>query len=339
MKGFLFYPITRGVLLAATVLFLTAAAKAQLPPNLDTALLGMTSTNVGTRLSSFYDLIIPLENGSGSTREGVRNLLRTNPGRTDQIKLALITALELAASYVRDLKERNEHFDEAFSGYYGDLIFAVTALRDPRSVKGLVGAIDTGGMAVETLADLGPPAVDAVITDVLGVSTGDHTAGIAVLREFLRRQETVRSNPDAAAKARRAILAALSDPDPSARRVAAGAALTFKDEPDVKARLEAVAAADYEARLEGDGKIHFPVRDEAARVLKANEADFFYVMRSVDTRECRVQRAVETPTGLKYLGPYDSSDEAAHQMCAHYDDAGKDPSVCGAISPKTACKP
>ena len=89
----------------------------------------------------------------------------------------------------------------------------MSSLRDPRALEGLLTVIDTGGMAVNGLAELGPVAVDAVLQRVAVGGIADRADAIAVLGGFLTRLEAVRSSPEAAAKARRAVLAALKDPN------------------------------------------------------------------------------------------------------------------------------
>ncbi len=126
---------------------------------------GLTSADLKIREDTFYALIMPARRIANTTSSAVamRYLLRTHPDEAEQLKAAMISALELANGYVRDLEKKNAHSDEYFSDYRADLVWVVASLRDPRALEGLLAVIDTGGLAVNGLADLGPIAVDAVI--------------------------------------------------------------------------------------------------------------------------------------------------------------------------------
>jgi HEAT repeat protein len=56
----------------------------------------------------------------------------------------------------------NDRLSEEYVNYYGDLIAAVAALQDVRSLDALVGAIATGNMAIGTLVGFGKQAVTPV---------------------------------------------------------------------------------------------------------------------------------------------------------------------------------
>ncbi len=158
-----------------------------------------------------------------------------------------------------------------------------------------------------------------------------------MLGGFLSRLEAVRSSPEAAAKARRTVLAALDDPDIGARRAAIDSLLGLKDDPEVKAALERVAASDPYSIQGRDNQAKFLLRDEAERVLSVKPEDLYYVMRTPATRECRVQQSTEPPVGARFMGPFESLPTATVRMCSHYDDNG-DPSLCRSVQPKGTCR-
>jgi hypothetical protein len=326
-------------LMFVTQVLVPSLEAAQLPVDRRAALQGVVSPDLLTREKSFYLLIGPASDPTGYARQGVSNLLRSYPDSAEQIRLALIAALELAGTYRLEIQKRNDHFDETFSEYYADLISAVSNLRDPRALKGLLGAIDTGGMARRGLADLGPVAVDAVIEKSHDANIRIRSCAISVLGEFLERLEAVQANPEAAAKAHRAIKAALDDPDSIVRSSAAGSLATLRDEPDAKARLEAVASSDPGASWwRTEGRPEFPARDSAAAILALKEEDLYYVIRTPETRQCRVQRSTESAFGVRHMGPYTTPEVAAQLMCSHYDDTSKDPAICWSVQPKNACR-
>jgi HEAT repeat protein len=75
------------------------------------------------------------------------------------VALAIIDLLERENAQVRS---GEGNLDEEYSEYYASLIYRVAALRDDRAVDALVGALGTGMMASEGLADLGDPAIPAL---------------------------------------------------------------------------------------------------------------------------------------------------------------------------------
>lgn len=326
------------LLMFGTQVLVPSSETTQLPVDRRAVLQGVVAPDLLTREKSFYLLIGPGSVPTGYARQGVSNLLRSYPGSAEQIKVTLITALELAGTYRLEIQKRNAHFDEAFSDYYADLISAVSNLRDPRALKGLLGAIDTGGMARRGLADLGPVAIDAVIGKSHDANIRIRSCAIGVLGEFLERLEDIRANPEAAAKAHRAIIAALDDPDSIVRTSATGSLATIRDDPGTKARLEAIASSDPGASWwRNEGKPEFPARDSAAAILALKEEDLYYVIRTPETKQCRVQRSTESAFALRHMGPYTTPEVATQLMCTHYDDTGKNPSLCWSVHPKNAC--
>jgi hypothetical protein len=332
------FKIQQRVFLIGAVLTALVLAGTQSPPNIEESLRALTSLDLSTREKAFYDLIAPVWDVAGSSRTGVANLLRAHPAEAERLKVAFITALELAGNYRQQLEKRNENFDEAFSEYYANLVGAVAALRDSRSLKGLLGAIDTGGMARRGLADLGPVVVDAVIERSRASEVRIRSSAIGVLGECLQRQEAFRANPEAVAKARRAIVDALDDPDLTVRSSAASSSLTFRDDPDIRARLEAVSSADAGAWWGDDSKPRFLARGAATDILAVKDDQLYYVTRQAETHECRIQQSAEALMGVRSLGPYTTRENATFHMCNHYDDTAKDPTLCWSVQPKNACR-
>jgi len=325
------------VLLYGAVILVQPIGSAQVPSSLDPVLGGVTSSDLAARRESFYALMRPAWNNTGSARIGIATLLRNYPDQSERITTAMISALEMANGHRADIRAKGERFDEAFSNYYADLIGAVSSLRDPRAMEGLLGAIDTGGMAANGLADLGASAVDGVIERTRHEDVGVRLGAVAALRTFLTRQEAVRSNPDAVDRVRQALLAALDDPEPWVRSGAASGLYMFREDLEVTRRLNIIAATDSYAQTIGSGELRFEVREAASGALGFNEDQSYFVVRDSETRRCGVDLATDSQEDTRFIGPMTSAQLAEHQMCIHYDETAQDPAVCWAVSPENAC--
>jgi hypothetical protein len=109
------------------------------------------------RMEAFYGILsqsAPPGAGTG-VRAAIARLAPNNPA----LRAALIEALRIENAYVRQGRELGDDF----SDYYGDLLAAVTGLRDPRAIPVLVEAMGTGNMVMEALAEFGQPAAEAVL--------------------------------------------------------------------------------------------------------------------------------------------------------------------------------
>ncbi len=338
MKSTSFLRIAWRVLGLGIALWLPLLAVAQASANLDMALRDLSSEDPTARGEALYDLLA-LGQWGGQVPRGIANLLRAYPNQAEGIKTALITALEHQSVYFKAARQQNlvgsrTEFD---SEVWANLIWAAAYLRDPRALKGLLGAIGTGGLATGGLADLGAVAVDALIERARDPDAAVRNSAIQAIGGFLTRLEAARSSPEAAAKAKGAIRAALDDSASSVRSSAIGALILFREEPEIRARLEAVASGDPEMRWANDGKLHFPVREDAARVLSARESELYYVVRTPESGECRIRKAPDPPIGVALYGPLETADAARHVMCTHLDGASKESSLCWSEYPKNAC--
>jgi len=153
--------LRRGSLI--TGLFVIGMALAQPAGDLNNALTGLASPDMVKRAVGFESLLSPTRQAFASVPAEVHALLRQHPDEADSIRTALIEALEMEASYREGLERSGQQMTEAFSDYWSNLMWAVGTLRDPRATKGLLGGIDTGGIAVNALADLCPASADALI--------------------------------------------------------------------------------------------------------------------------------------------------------------------------------
>jgi hypothetical protein len=161
-----------------------------------------------------------------------------------------------------------------------------------------------------------------------------------MLGELLSREST-RLDPQALGKIRRTVAAGLEDRDPAVRASAAGVSLVFRDEADIREKLESLAAFDPYFDLKGIAGSQdfpeYPVRAAAARVLTATEEKLYYVSRTAEERACRVQSGAEPAAGARFLGPFYNPTEATQQMCRHKDGWKDSPVKCWTTYPKTNC--
>jgi hypothetical protein len=301
---------------------------------------GLRLSDPRTRSEAFYRLLGVDMKNTGSARIGVKRLTKNNPDQAERIKTALILALENEGAYREGLAKNRQIADEAYSDYYGDLIAAVTSLRDLRAAKGLLGAVDTGAMATSGLADLGASVVDALVEKSRDSNYHVRAGSISALGQLALRQDVVQGDAVAIAKIRMATLAAADDPEWYVRTYAVGALMPFRQDPNVKAKLEVVIATDPYASpflLTAEGGSRFPVREAAMMALKATEDDIFFVVRTSDRRECRIRRGIDARSVLRFIGPIRDEENAVHSMCTHYDEAGTDPAMCWIVLPRNAC--
>lgn len=350
----LLWRMKRSMTVVMLVAWMTTLASAQEPADLESRLRDLSSPDLRTRSNSFYALLRPFMNDAGSTDVSIQKLLRAYPNQSEHVKTILIAALEREGSYIESTEDKDEQLSETATEYWADLSLAVASLRDPRAVKGLLSAHGPGGLAMSYFADLCPSVVDTIIEKShqpprywRGTLIVDNRAGAMVfLGQCLTRVSAMQSAPDALAKVRTELLAALDDPAPRVRTVAAHALGALHSDPEVRAKLELVAGTDpYLSSVNANaspasaGASRFAVRDAARQALNGPTADDFYIVRSTGTLECRVEKASSGQPEFSFIGPILGAGEARHQMCLHQDRTGKDdPALCRAVSPQDACQ-
>jgi hypothetical protein len=143
----------------------------------------------------------------------VANLLTAYPDQATNIRSEFIRLLEREIAYAQGVPEA-VGLSEEYVGYQADVTAAVASLKDVRSINGLVAAIDTGGLATNTLSGFGASALDSVIA---ALNNDDSTArnGAAITLSHLHV-----ADPLAMEKLRLGLLKAANDPDPFVRRTA-----------------------------------------------------------------------------------------------------------------------
>ena len=220
------------------------------------------------RSSAFYEL---LKLGSGDRSYVARPvgdiIERASPAEAERLKLELIKLLDKENEVVEGYKRTGGHFGEDYSNYYGDVIAAVTTLKDPRSMKALLGAITTGGMVERTLAAFAPTSLNPVLERCKDKDLEIRVAAIFVLTEMLEPQNYERVEAYHLT-IKRTLLEALKDPVPGVRSAAVNALAVLGDT-DVIPVIRDLAEHDpaYLPEKADTGGYLYLVRPDAKKAL------------------------------------------------------------------------
>lgn len=240
----------------------------QAADKVEASLTAMRSTVQQERIRGFYDLLQDGSDRSKAFRASTAfvKLLGAVPSQADALKKVLFATLARENAIVRQADRKNGTLTEAYSEYYGDLIAAVAALRDPRSVDALVGAIGTGNMATSALAAIGSPAVDPVIEKTKDLDKRTRQGAALTLGKMvdpdLALANDIRPSRE---KVKQALLQTLGDPEGSVRASSISALSSLKD-PEVVEKLQRISTHDpYKLRTK-DVDV-FPVREAAKKAL------------------------------------------------------------------------
>jgi len=152
----------------------------------------LTSTDPQIRESAFYALIqLGFESSLASSPypipKEVAQLLKTlAPADADSLTDALVGLLTRENGFVAaSQNDPTISLSEEYVTYYGDVIAAVSALRNERSIPALIGAITSGDMATSTLAGFGNKAIDSIMIQLGSGDEDVRGAAVIVLLEML----------------------------------------------------------------------------------------------------------------------------------------------------------
>jgi HEAT repeat protein len=196
-------------------------------------------------------------------------LLSICQDRADAIKISLIRLLERENLMVQDYHRTGRRFGEEYSNYYGDVISAVSSLKDKRAINALLGAISSGGMATRGLADLAPESLEPVLTKLNDNDPLVRSCALLVLEEMVARvnQDKLKDGFNRS-KIKAAALKAATDEDPVVRKSAVSVLAELGDA-DVMSVIEKLADHDpffLAGQAEG-GKDLYIVRKAAREAL------------------------------------------------------------------------
>ena len=227
------------------------------------------------RQTAFYEL---LDLGAGGKYAGRTDLVpsilsslnRSNPEKTDEIRLALIGLLSTENSFVQS--ERSEYartgatLSEEYINYYGDVIAAVTSLNDKRSIAALLDAITTGGMVTRALAQFGSEALPALVEKLKDRDPLVRSAATIAISGMLDSEDG-RKSPSIRTQIREVLVRSARDEDPNVRITAVTHLVRLGDH-GVRAIVERIARDDSYEVISEQGRAVFPVREAAKRALQ-----------------------------------------------------------------------
>jgi hypothetical protein len=188
----------------------------------------LRANNPPQRMDAFYRLVSLGAPPGASPMLSVQDAISPLAQKSPELKAALIDALRIENAYLRQGLELGEEF----SSYYGDLLLAVTALRDPRAVPALADAMGTGALVMNALAEFGRPAADVVLERLnRGVS---RRSACVVLGRMLDLNNPRRITDPAGRKQIEDALVNASRNFGSLVRITALESLTKSDNPDLR---------------------------------------------------------------------------------------------------------
>ncbi len=238
----------------------------------------MKSEEWKARRDSFYRMIRLGSPGAENTTylfaSALQKLIERNPGESDAIKMSLIELLQKENAVVKACTPRDPNCGEEYSNYYGDVIGAVGGLKDPRAIPALIGAMNTGGMAVQGLAEFGRAALGPVLSVFQDHKQDEQlrmgavsALGTMILPPYSKKL----TDPESRLKIKQALLQAATD-ESFGVRLSAVSILGALADPDAIPILERLAREDPvilpgKPDDGGDGGKFYPLRQNARRAL------------------------------------------------------------------------
>lgn len=239
----------------------------------------MQSADWESRSIAFYRLLDLAFEGEFNGRTGqipsaLSKLSKKYPANADEMNLTLVRLLETENNFVREhekkFEQTRETLTEDYTDYYGDLIGTVAGLKDSRAVTALVGAINTGNMATNGLAELAPFSIDVVAEKVDSNDLLTRDAAVMTLSQMLepaniKRLET--QIPGSRDKIKQLLIGKTKDADFNVRLSAIEGLAKLPDADAVKV-LEDISKNDPHQFNPVNGKIKsYPVREAAKKYL------------------------------------------------------------------------
>lgn len=219
----------------------------------------LQSASHADRRAEFYSLFSSTDSGAATLALPVRvQRFAAYTAQHPDVRRGIIALLE----------NENAHPAEqvAEDRYHGDLIAAVAGFKDPGAVHGLMGAINTGGLATRGLAVLGDAALPAVLEAADGVSSPARISGLLALGDMVTLTPAPPVSADNRARIRAVLLQALDDPNRFARQAALSGLSAFHDS-GARAAIARIAATDPFAVYDR-GQKRYLVREAAAAALR-----------------------------------------------------------------------
>ncbi len=264
--------IKRGMLLLLLVpsVSFSAALPRTADVQIDGALRLLLSSSVEERSTAFYSIIhaglSPGWDSKLAVADGVLAIANSGAEGRARLVAALTRLLETETDFQQS---GAAPATEDYSNYYGDVIHAVTTLRDPASLPVLMRCINTGGMAQRTLAGFGAAALNQGIK---ALPNADEETRHSLFRMFSAMSEPRNLNNVTSKGSEESLLNILligaRDANPQSRRVSVEGLAHFSSSAAVDV-LNRLAVSDPYKVTDPNGSAHYPVREAAARALQA----------------------------------------------------------------------
>ncbi len=228
---------------------------------------GMHSPDWQRRQKSFNALIDLGMGGKTSLtapRDGTRTLVDRYPELRDLMSMSLIELLQTEDN----LAAANTPLTPDHRNFYSDVVMAVSILHDPRSAQALLGAVDTGNMAVAAAAGLG----NATLTPALAMlkaakNRDDKLDMMVVLMQMAQPNNCAKlQGADAKRQLKQALIQAANDKEPLVRRSGIEGLMALGDR-DTIPFLQHIADTDPETTGK-PGALEYPIREYAKQAIE-----------------------------------------------------------------------
>jgi len=265
IKILLMYGILMGIPCIAVSQTKTASLPT-LPPRTD-----LGSTDPAVRISAFSKLmgIDPaqyLNYGMKDAPSLLQSTLIKDPKDADRRKQLLIELLENENRIVDPYRQREgRELSEGYGNYYGDLVWAVSSLKDVSSMNALLGAFLSGGMATGTLMSFGSASVDPVIGKLKDPDYHARATAARVLGVMLE-QSDIASDVRLKSKIRSSLIQASTDSEYLVRRNSVAGLIQFADDECISIVEDLSQNDPYRADFMDN---RYLVREEALKALQS----------------------------------------------------------------------
>lgn len=257
--------ISKAFLVGALLIASTFRVREAQAQSLESTLTRLRTSQVDTAKENAFSALLSL---------GAKDQFAVcSPTASISIRRALIFAL----SKENDFLDAGGPLSEVDTEYYAKLIGCVATLRDRTAIQALVGAIETGGGAIDGIVVLGEEAVPALLALLNSREPRGRVAALVAAGKLVGRNPYPQAVTPSAALSESAIgalraklLGALGDDNPFAR-IAAIRSLQHYSDAEVRHAIEEVAAKDPAVRDNGAPERDYPVRREAEEWLKRDK--------------------------------------------------------------------
>jgi len=200
-------------------------------------------------------------------RDGTRILVDRYPELRDLISTSLIGLLQTEDNLVA----ANTPLTPDHRNFYSDVVMAVSILHDPRSAKALLGAVDTGNMAVAAAAGLGDATLKPALVMLASATNRDDKLDMmVVLMQMAQPHNFAKlSSLDLKKQLKQALIQAASDKEPLVRRSGIEGLMALGDR-DTIPFLQHIADTDPETTGK-PGALQYPIREYAKQAIETIE--------------------------------------------------------------------